>query len=443
MVKVITYGTFDMFHNGHFRLLKRAKEQGDYLIVGVTSEDYDRSRGKIHVIEDTATRIKAIKELDFVDEVIVETHKGQKALDIQKYNIDKFVIGDDWVGYFDYLKEYCEVVYLPRTSGISSTLLRESIDHNINIGIIGTGRIANRFVTEAKKIDNLTVISVLSSSSIRVNAFITEHNLNFGYTDIDHFLSSDDKIDAVYIASKHETHYEYARKALLAGKHVLCEKPAVSDKGQIEELLNLAESKDLVFLEAIKTAFFPAFNNMLKIAQTKIGDIQSVKTSFTKIFNSKKGREFDIGGGSLLEYGTYVYLLPIKLFGKHKSINTQSIVSEGVETTTFSLITFENAKIAQTHTSITHKAEGDAIISGDKGYIYIPAPWWKTKKFYVRYEDHTIEEKYEYDTDEEGLIYEMVEFISLINKKYEKSTRLTKMDMINLNNLLIDVKENI
>jgi len=442
MVKVITYGTFDMFHNGHFRLLKRAKEQGDYLIVGVTSEDYDRSRGKIHVIEDTQKRLAAIKELDFVDEVIIETHKGQKALDIQKYNIDKFVIGDDWIGHFDYLKEYCEVVYLPRTPGISSTLLRESIDHNVNIGIIGTGRIATRFVKEAQKVDNLTVTSVLSSSEERVNAFTKEHTINFAYTNIDHFLSDDDKINAVYIASQHDTHYEYSKKALLAGKHVLCEKPAVLEKGQIEELLKIAEEKDLVYLEAIKTAFFPAFNNILKVAQSKLGDIESVKTSFTKIFDSKEGREFSQNGGSLLEFGTYVYLLPVKLFGKHTSIHTHSTLSDGVETSTFSLIEF-NTKVAQTHTSITHKAEGDAIISGNKGYIYVPAPWWKTKKFYIRYEDHNIEEKYEYDTDDEGLIYEIIEFISLINKKYDKSSRLTKDDMINLNNLLIDARKNI
>lgn len=307
MVKVITYGTFDMFHNGHFRILKRAKEQGDYLIVGVTSEDYDRSRGKIHVVEDTKKRLSAIKDLDFVDEVIIETHKGQKALDIQKYNIDKFVIGDDWVGHFDYLQEYCEVVYLPRTPGISSTLLRESIDHNVNIGIIGTGRIANRFVNEAKKVNNLTIVSVLSSNIERVDKFTKDHNINFGFTNIEHFLSGDDKINAVYIASKHDTHYEYSKKALLSGKHVLCEKPAVLEKGQIEELLQIAEENKLVYLEAVKTAFFPAFNNILTMAESKIGAIESIKASFTKIFDSRNGREFLEDGGSILEFDTEVY----------------------------------------------------------------------------------------------------------------------------------------
>lgn len=444
MKKIITYGTYDMFHNGHFRLLKRAKEEGAYLIVGVTSEDYDRSRGKINVVENTEKRVAAIKDLDFVDEVIIETHKGQKEIDIQKYDIDKFVIGDDWLGHFDYLNEYCQVVYLPRTPGISSTLLRESMNHSINVGIIGTGRIANRFAIESKKVDNISVVSVLSSKIERVNEFIKEHKLHFGYTSIEQFLSDDDKINAVYIASKHETHYMHAKMALLSGKHVLCEKPAVLKKGQIEELIKLAREKDLVYIEAIKTAFSPAFNNMLAIAKTKIGSIQSTKATFTKIFSSKTGREFlKENGGSTLEFGSYVYLLSTKLFGKHISFDVNSVIVDNVETSTFSLIKYNDNKIAQTHTSITHKAEGDAIISGDKGYIYIPAPWWKTDRFYVRYENSNIEEKYEYDIDPEGLIYEISEFISLINKKYNESTRLTDNDMIFLNNLMLDVKQNI
>ena len=101
---VITYGTFDMLHNGHIKLLERAKTFGDYLIVGVTDENYDRSRGKLNVAESTRQRVEAIKALDYVDEVIIETHRNQKSEDIVKYNVDTFVIGDDWLGMFDYLK---------------------------------------------------------------------------------------------------------------------------------------------------------------------------------------------------------------------------------------------------------------------------------------------------------------------------------------------------
>jgi len=149
---VITYGTYDMLHEGHINLLKRAKELGDYLIVGVTSESYDRSRGKLNVSQSTKKRVNAIKKLPYVDEVIIETHKNQKLEDVQKYNVDIFAIGDDWVGKFDYLKKYTEVIYLPRTEGISSTLIRKNSIKPIKLGIVGTGRIAERFKKEAEHV---------------------------------------------------------------------------------------------------------------------------------------------------------------------------------------------------------------------------------------------------------------------------------------------------
>ena len=124
MKKVITYGTFDLFHEGHRRLLERAKKLGDYLIVGVTTENYDKSRGKLNVQQSLMERIENVKKSGLADEIIIEEYEGQKVDDIQKYNVDVFVIGSDWTGKFDYLREYCEVIYLERTKDISSTKLR-------------------------------------------------------------------------------------------------------------------------------------------------------------------------------------------------------------------------------------------------------------------------------------------------------------------------------
>ena len=124
MKKVITYGTYDLFHQGHYNILKRAKEYGDYLIVGVTSESFDIERGKIGVRDSLATRIENVRKTGFADEIIIEEFQGQKIQDVQKYGIDALVIGSDWYGKFDYLKPYCEVVYLERTKDISSTQLR-------------------------------------------------------------------------------------------------------------------------------------------------------------------------------------------------------------------------------------------------------------------------------------------------------------------------------
>ena len=132
MVKVITYGTYDMLHYGHIRLLERARELGDYLIVGVTADDFDRSRGKINVEQSLAERMEGVRATGLADEIIVEEYEGQKIDDIQRYDVDIFTVGSDWRGHFDYLNDYCKVVYLDRTEGISSTEIR-SKRQSINI----------------------------------------------------------------------------------------------------------------------------------------------------------------------------------------------------------------------------------------------------------------------------------------------------------------------
>lgn len=127
MKKVITYGTFDLFHIGHLNLLKRAKALGDYLIVAVISDDFNlREKGKVCQIKDV-DRMEIVKAIRYVDEVILEENWEQKKLDVQKYDVDVFVMGDDWEGKFDFLKEYCDVVYLPRTEGISSTMIKSEL----------------------------------------------------------------------------------------------------------------------------------------------------------------------------------------------------------------------------------------------------------------------------------------------------------------------------
>ena len=157
MKKVITYGTFDLFHEGHYNILKRAKEQGDYLIVGVTSDNYDKSRGKLNVQQSWVARIENVqKKSGFADQIIVEEYYGQKIEDIKKYDIDSFVIGSDWKGKFDYLNEYCQVIYLERTKGVSSTQLRNENRGIIKLGSVGTGRIAKRMCYESKYVSGIS-----------------------------------------------------------------------------------------------------------------------------------------------------------------------------------------------------------------------------------------------------------------------------------------------
>jgi len=126
MKKVITYGTFDLFHVGHLNILRRAKELGDYLVVAVSSDKFNEIKGKksYHSIED---RVAILEAIEYVDKVIIEESWDQKIIDIRENNIDVFVMGDDWEGKFDELKEYCDVVYLPRTDGISTTKIKNDL----------------------------------------------------------------------------------------------------------------------------------------------------------------------------------------------------------------------------------------------------------------------------------------------------------------------------
>ncbi|GGF31044.1 glycerol-3-phosphate cytidylyltransferase [Halobacillus andaensis] len=126
MKKVITYGTFDLLHWGHINLLKRAKDLGDYLIVAISSDEFNAIKNKeaYHSFENRKMILEAIR---YVDEVIAEDNWEQKVEDVQKHDIDVFVMGDDWEGKFDFLKEYCEVVYLPRTVGISTSKIKDDL----------------------------------------------------------------------------------------------------------------------------------------------------------------------------------------------------------------------------------------------------------------------------------------------------------------------------
>ncbi len=126
---IITYGTFDMFHVGHLRLLKRIKEMGTELIVAVSDDKFNEGKGKKTVIP-YAQRAEIVESIKYVDKVIPEQNWEQKITDVAKYGIDTFVMSDDWEGKFDFLKEHCEVVYLPRTKDISTTQLKHTVKNH-------------------------------------------------------------------------------------------------------------------------------------------------------------------------------------------------------------------------------------------------------------------------------------------------------------------------
>lgn len=126
MRTIITYGTFDMLHPGHINILQRAKSMGDFLIVGLSSDEFNQLKGKksYYTFEERKQILEAIR---FVDLVIKEDNWEQKEEDVKTYNVDVFVMGDDWKGQFDYLNSHCDVTYLPRTEGISTTKVKTDL----------------------------------------------------------------------------------------------------------------------------------------------------------------------------------------------------------------------------------------------------------------------------------------------------------------------------
>lgn len=425
MIKVITYGTFDLFHEGHYRLLKRAKALGDYLIVGVTTEAYDKARGKLNVVDSLMTRIENVKRSGFADEIVIEESQGQKVNDIKKFQIDIFAIGSDWTGEFDYLKAYCKVVYLERTKNISSTMLREKNSPIHRIGIIGTGRIAERFVPEAKLVSGVNTQGVYNPHIDSALRFADKWEIS-PYGDIEAFF---DAVDMVYIASPHETHYGYIKTALEHGKHVLCEKPMVLRKAQAEELFGYAREKKLVLFEGIKTAYCPGFHKLLGFAGSgTVGTIRNVEACFTKL--EKPGtRELTdrVYGGSFIELGSYVLLPILKLFGKEfEELRFDTIKAEnGLDLFTRASLRYPTG-IATATCGLGVKSEGRLLISGTKGYIVAEAPWWKTAYFEVHYENPGEVEKYSERFLGDGLRYELSDFVSTINGIGSSGFKLTR-----------------
>lgn len=412
MKKVITYGTYDLFHQGHFNLLKRAKELGDYLIVGVTTDNFDLERGKMNTCNNVMERIEAVRATGLADKIVIEEYRGQKIDDIQKYGVDIFAIGSDWEGYFDYLNEFCQVVYLPRTQGISSTQLRQERP-TVNIGIIGTGSISSRFIPESKSVNNAIISAAYNPNFDDCSSFCKNYNIPVIAKDLDALFAN---CNAVYIASPHYTHYEYAKMALNAGKHVLCETPFVFSRTQAEELYALAEEKGLLLQVALKTAYCPAFGHLFSLLKSGvIGDIVEVNASVTTLTDeSSEKLDSKRYGGSMSENACFPLLPIFKFLGTDfRNINFYSKIKNDVDMFTKAVFRYDHA-VASFQVGLGVKTEGSMTIAGTKGYVYVPAPWWKTDYFEVRYEDQNLNKKYFYPYVDEGLRYEIKDFVAAI-----------------------------
>ena len=416
MIKVITYGTFDYLHYGHIRLLERAKALGDYLIVGITSDDYERKRGKINVNQSLMERVEAIKRLGIADKIIVEEYEGQKIDDIKRYEVNIFTVGSDWVGYFDYLSEYCEVKYLERTEGISSSDIRTK-KRNLHVGIVGSDPYLEKFYSESQYVNGLVIDAIYRDG--QSNCLEEQEDIRT-FADYDELL---DNVDAVYVHSYPEAHYELVKSALLKGKHVLCEAPITINKEEYHDLKQTSERMGCILMDSIRTAFSTAYERLLLLLKSGIiGDVKFVDVTCTSLRNyENKG---DKKWNSICAWGPNAMLPIFQILGTDY-IYKNAICKVSDDDELYDLFTKIDFVYSDAVASIKVgqgvKAEGAMIISGTKGYIYVPAPWWKTDYFEVRFENPENNRRYFYQLEGEGIRYELVAFRNAIifNKKYD------------------------
>lgn len=415
MVKVITYGTYDMLHHGHIRLLERAKALGDYLIVGITSDDYDKSRGKINNQQTLMERIQAIRSTGLADEILVEEYEGQKIDDIRRHEVDIFTVGSDWVGKFDYLNEYCNVIYLPRTEGISSSEVRTE-KRKLRVGVKGQASFREKFVKESSFVNGVEIVGVCASQN---NMEIK----NARYFRLDEYHEMLEDVDAVYVISQPEMHYEDIKMALMAGKHVLCESPVALTREHSAELYELANSKNLMLMDAIKTAYSTAFERLVLLSKTgKIGQVVSVDAVCTSLSDGimVDGADLSKKWNSMCAWAPTALLPVFQILGtdyKKKTIVTK-FFDKKTNMDGFTKIDFVYpGAVASIKVAKAAKSEGDLVITGTEGYIYVPSPWWKTDYFEVRYENPQNNKRFFYQLDGEGIRYEIVTFAKAIESQ--------------------------
>lgn len=421
MTKVITYGTYDLLHFGHVRLLERAKELGDYLIVGVTADDFDLNRGKINVQQSLMERIEAVRATGLADEIIVEEYEGQKIDDIKRYCVDIFTVGSDWVGKFDYLNDYCKVVYLDRTQGISSSELRAE-KSNIRIGLVGEPEHLVKFKRECAYVNGIEVAGAYCTNTEEVSEFLGE--LPIVASTYEELL---EYVDAVYLLSHPTKHYEQAKLALEKGKNVLCEAPIVLYTEQLVELENIAKDKGLILMNGIKTAYATAYYRLLLLVKSgRIGRPVSVEATCTsmRFFNPEDLTSLNTDWNSICSWGPVAMLPVFQILGTDyiRSEIISSFANKEEMYDKFTKINFlYKDAVATIKVGKGIKSEGEMLIAGTKGYVYVPAPWWKTEYFEIRYEDQTENKKFFYQLDGEGLRYEIVSFVRSVNEGIKRS----------------------
>ena len=413
MVKVITYGTYDLLHYGHIRLLERAKKLGDYLIVGVTADDFDKTRGKINVQQSLMERIEAVRATGLADEIIVEEYEGQKIDDIRRYDIDIFTVGSDWKGKFDYLKNYCDVVYLERTKNISSTKLR-SEGIIFNMGIVTDDIQDNGFVQESKYVSGVHVERVFSETEEVARDFCDKYELDSWWNDYEEFLSD---VDIVYIKCRQADREEYIRKAIEKGKYVISASPAGRSPDKLRPRFQMAKENNVVVIERLTLVYLRAFNQLVWLVHSNlVGDLVSVKCAISQ-------DDFE-GGKPFNETVIHAICAVIKLLGKNcLEVNTNAVTDRNGDFV-YDMITMKyKTALATIEIGTTVDVEDELVIIGSNGRVTVPNDWWNTGYFEANIAGKEFLKRYSFNFEGNGLRYLLQELVIMIRDRRTECTR--------------------
>lgn len=427
MKKVITYGTFDLFHKGHYNILKRAKALGDYLIVGVTGENYDAERGKLSVQDSLSTRIENVRNTGFADLIIVEEYDGQKINDIIKYEADVLVLGLDWKGKFDHLKKYCDVVYLERTKDISSTQLRKEYNKIFKYGIVTDTLLNENYIFDAEYVSGIHIQSIYSKDMTISSSIVENSHIDRTYDDYDQFLNS---IDIVSIHCALEERYDYIKEAILQGKHVVCESPISLDANKVKEIYDLAKEKGVVFLENVPIVYVKTFNQLLSIANgAVIGDVLNVKCNLPlEEFSCTHQR-------NPYDACYYIVCILLKILGED-FINHHIKVIHHQKSDYVSLMLEYPQAVGNGEMTKNIDCESSLEIIGTKGKIVMPTKWWKANYFEASLYNVDYIRRYCTNFEGNGYKYLIQVMIQMIKEQQFESQRLSSQDSIRIVQLL-------
>ena len=300
---------------------------------------------------------------------------------------------------------------------LNTPISRESLlkqgEGYIKIGVIGTGSIASRFADEVAHVQRTYIYSAYSTDENELGRYCDKFGITNDCKSVEELIED---VDAVYIASPYLSHYQYAKMALQAGRHVLCETPFTQTYKETQELYQLAEKKGLVLVLAWKTAFCPSFVQILDhIRQGAIGEVVEMTATTTTLLNY--GVTTAYNNERLAENAIYGMLVSQKIMGTD-SKRIAIFVKEDGERQLYYDITIEyDDSIAHVKAGTGVKSESSMVVSGTRGYIYVPAPWWMPAYFEIRYENQNNNKKLYFPYEESGLRYEIQYFIDRIHLK--------------------------